>query len=75
MGISDIKSYFKLYDLSELSPEQRFKSKAPQYFWHGCESEVNSRATTPAGSRRNSFEKKTVKKPTIAIKPVAGATY
>lgn len=58
MGLSNIKSYFKLYDLSELTPEERFKNagKVPQYFWAGCESEANSRRTTPAPSRRTSEE-------------------
>ena len=61
MGLQNIKSYFKLVDTSELTPEQRFKSKGPQYFWPGSESEANSRRTTPAvtpaGSRRNSAVK------------------
>lgn len=52
MGLSEIKSYFKLYDMADLTPEERFKNaKGPQYFWHGCESEANSRRTTPTPSR------------------------
>ena len=58
MGFSNIKSYFKLYEPSELAAEQQFNSKVPQYFWVGCESEANSRRTTPAPSRRTSAEVK-----------------
>ena len=64
MGLSNIKSYFKLYDLAELTPEQRFKNSknVPQYFWAGCESEANSRRTTPAPSRRTSEDVKRANK-------------
>lgn len=66
MGLQNIKSYFKLYDMTELSPEVQFKTKSPQYFWAGPNSSAtSSRRTSPtpsaSASRRNSVEDKNAK--------------